>query len=53
VIIHATSIQRQMPLPDATIAYAAARAALGRRLRPLEQVSNGAIMPSAPPGFLK
>jgi NAD(P)-dependent dehydrogenase (short-subunit alcohol dehydrogenase family) len=28
VIIHVTSIQRQMPLPDATIAYAAAKAAL-------------------------
>jgi NAD(P)-dependent dehydrogenase (short-subunit alcohol dehydrogenase family) len=28
VIVHVTSIQRQMPLPDATIAYAAAKAAL-------------------------
>ena len=28
VIIHVTSIQRQLPLPDATIAYAAAKAAL-------------------------
>ena len=28
VIIHVTSIQRQMPLPDATLAYAAAKAAL-------------------------
>jgi NAD(P)-dependent dehydrogenase (short-subunit alcohol dehydrogenase family) len=28
VIIHVTSIQRQMPLPEATIAYAAAKAAL-------------------------
>jgi NAD(P)-dependent dehydrogenase (short-subunit alcohol dehydrogenase family) len=28
VIIHMTSIQRQLPLPDATIAYAAAKAAL-------------------------
>ena len=28
VIIHITSIQRQLPLPDATIAYAAAKAAL-------------------------
>ena len=28
VIIHVTSIQGQMPLPDATIAYAAAKAAL-------------------------
>jgi len=28
VIIHVTSIQRQMPLPKSTIAYAAAKAAL-------------------------
>jgi NAD(P)-dependent dehydrogenase (short-subunit alcohol dehydrogenase family) len=28
VIIHITSIQRQMPLPESTIAYAAAKAAL-------------------------
>ncbi len=28
VIVHVTSIQRQLPLPDATIAYAAAKAAL-------------------------
>ena len=28
VIIHITSIQGQLPLPDATIAYAAAKAAL-------------------------
>jgi NAD(P)-dependent dehydrogenase (short-subunit alcohol dehydrogenase family) len=28
VIIHVTSIQRQMPLPESTIAYAAAKAAL-------------------------
>jgi NAD(P)-dependent dehydrogenase (short-subunit alcohol dehydrogenase family) len=28
VVIHITSIQRQLPLPEATIAYAAAKAAL-------------------------
>src|SRR5262245_55137413 len=28
VIVHITSIQRQLPLPDATLAYAAAKAAL-------------------------
>jgi NAD(P)-dependent dehydrogenase (short-subunit alcohol dehydrogenase family) len=28
VIVHITSIQRQLPLPEATIAYAAAKAAL-------------------------
>src|ERR1700674_1549411 len=29
VIVHITSIQRVLPLPEATIAYAAAKAALG------------------------
>jgi NAD(P)-dependent dehydrogenase (short-subunit alcohol dehydrogenase family) len=29
VIIHVTSIQRELPLPEATLAYAAAKAALG------------------------
>jgi len=33
VIIHITSIQRQLPLPDATIAYAAAKAALSNYSR--------------------
>src|SRR5207249_6023868 len=28
VIVHVTSIQRQLPLPESTIAYAAAKAAL-------------------------
>ena len=28
VIVHVTSIQRQLPLPEATLAYAAAKAAL-------------------------
>jgi NAD(P)-dependent dehydrogenase (short-subunit alcohol dehydrogenase family) len=28
VIIHVTSIQRQLPLPEATLAYAAAKAVL-------------------------
>ena len=28
VIVHITSIQRQLPLPESTIAYAAAKAAL-------------------------
>jgi NAD(P)-dependent dehydrogenase (short-subunit alcohol dehydrogenase family) len=28
VVVHITSIQRQMPLPEATTAYAAAKAAL-------------------------
>ena len=29
VIVHVTSIQREVPLPEATLAYAAAKAALG------------------------
>ena len=37
VIIHVTSIQRQMPLPDATIAYAAAKAALANYSKALSK----------------
>ena len=37
VIIHITSIQRQMPLPDATIAYAAAKAALSNYSKALSK----------------
>jgi hypothetical protein len=31
VIIHITSIQRQLPLPESTIAYAAAKVAFAHR----------------------
>ncbi len=37
VIIHITSIQRQMPLPEATIAYAAAKAALSNYSKALSK----------------
>jgi len=37
VIIHITSIQRQLPLPDATIAYAAAKAALSNYSKSLSK----------------
>jgi NAD(P)-dependent dehydrogenase (short-subunit alcohol dehydrogenase family) len=37
VIIHITSIQGQMPLPDATIAYAAAKAALSNYSKSLSK----------------
>jgi len=37
VIIHITSIQRQLPLPEATIAYAAAKAALSNYSKSLSK----------------
>jgi len=37
VIVHITSIQRQMPLPEATIAYAAAKAALSNYSKALSK----------------
>jgi hypothetical protein len=37
VIVHVTSIQRQLPLPDATIAYAAAKAALSNYSKALSK----------------
>jgi NAD(P)-dependent dehydrogenase (short-subunit alcohol dehydrogenase family) len=37
VIIHVTSIQRQMPLPESTIAYAAAKAALANYSKALSK----------------
>ena len=37
VIVHITSIQRQLPLPDATIAYAAAKAALSNYSKALSK----------------
>ena len=37
VIIHITSIQRQLPLPEATIAYAAAKAALSNYSKALSK----------------
>ena len=37
VIVHITSIQRQMPLPQSTIAYAAAKAALSNYCKALSK----------------
>ena len=44
VIIHVTSIQRMMPLPDATLAYVAAKAALSN-------YSNGLSKEGSPKGI--
>lgn len=44
VVIHVTSIQRQLPLPEATTAYAAAKAALSTYSKSLsKQVSPGGV----------
>jgi NAD(P)-dependent dehydrogenase (short-subunit alcohol dehydrogenase family) len=44
VVIHVTSIQRQMPLPEATTAYAAAKAALSTYSKSLsKEVSPGGV----------
>jgi short-subunit dehydrogenase len=40
VIIHITSIQDQLPLPEATIAYAAAKAALSNYSKGLSKEVN-------------
>src|SRR5438128_6018021 len=48
VIIHITSIQRQLPLPEATLAYAAAKAALANYSKGLsKEVSPRACVSSA------
>ena len=55
VIIHITSIQRQMPLPDATIADAAAKAALANYSKALsKEVSpKGVRVVSVSPGWVE
>lgn len=64
VIVHVTSIQRQLPLPEATIAYAAAKAALSNYSKGLSKevspkgvrvvrVSPGWVETEATLGFLK
>lgn len=52
VIVHVTSIQRQLPLPDATIAYAAAKAALSNYSKglPKEVSPKGVRVVRVPPG---
>ena len=55
VIIHITSIQRQLPLPDATIAYAAAKAALSNYSKALsKEVSpQGVRVVRVSPGWVE
>ena len=55
VIIHVTSIQRQLPLPEATIAYAAAKAALANYSKGLsKEVSpKGVRVISVSPGWVE
>ena len=53
VIIHITSIQRELPLPEATIAYATAKAALSNYSKGLsKEVSpKGIRVNSVAPGY--
>jgi NAD(P)-dependent dehydrogenase (short-subunit alcohol dehydrogenase family) len=55
VIIHITSIQRQLPLPEATIAYAAAKAALSNYSKALsKEVSpKGVRVARVSPGWVE
>ena len=55
VIIHITSIQRQLPLPEATIAYAAAKAALSNYSKGLsKEVSpKGVRVVRVAPGWVE
>ena len=55
VIIHDTSIQRQLPLPEATIAYAAAKAALSNYSKALsKEVSpKGVRVVRVSPGWVE
>ena len=55
VIVHVTSIQRQLPLPEATIAYAAAKAALSNYSKALsKEVSpKGVRVVRVSPGWVE
>jgi NAD(P)-dependent dehydrogenase (short-subunit alcohol dehydrogenase family) len=55
VIVHITSIQSQLPLPDATIAYAAAKAALANYSKGLskEVSSKGVRVVRVSPGWVE
>lgn len=55
VIIHVTSIQRSLPLYDATLAYAASKAALTTYSKGLsnELAPSGVRVVSVAPGFVK
>ena len=54
-IVHVTSIQRRMPLYDATLAYAAAKAALSTYSKGLanEVVPHGVRVNTVAPGFIQ
>lgn len=55
VIVHVTSIQRQMPLPQSTTAYAAAKAALSTYSKSLskEVAPNGVRVVRVSPGWIE
>jgi NAD(P)-dependent dehydrogenase (short-subunit alcohol dehydrogenase family) len=55
VIIHVTSIQRQLPLPEATLAYAAAKAALSNYSKGLskEVAPRGVRVVRVSPGWVE
>lgn len=55
VILHVTSIQRTLPLPDATIAYAAAKAALSTYSKALskEVTPKGVRVVRVSPGWIE
>jgi NAD(P)-dependent dehydrogenase (short-subunit alcohol dehydrogenase family) len=55
VVIHVTSIQRQLPLPEATTAYAAAKAALSNYSKSLskEVASKGVRVVRVSPGWIE
>ena len=55
VIIHVTSIQRMLPLPESTIAYAAAKAALSTYSKALskEVASKGVRVVRVAPGWIE
>ncbi len=55
VVIHVTSIQRMLPLPDATTAYAAAKAALSTYSKSLskEVSSKGVRVVRVAPGWIE
>jgi NAD(P)-dependent dehydrogenase (short-subunit alcohol dehydrogenase family) len=55
VIVHVTSIQRRMPLYDATLAYAAAKAALSTYSKGLanEVAPRGVRVNTVAPGFIQ
>lgn len=55
VVIHVTSIQRQLPLPEATTAYAAARAALSTYSKALSKQASpsGVRVVRVSPGWIE